>query len=361
MLQISNRYNSNKFYNNFKSHSGFTDVKDSSCSMTVNNYTTFFRNYPTMVFLKKYLQKEFPEGAKIAEFGCSQGQKPLSLMVVLDDINKDKRYKITGYDFPEVIEKIKLPLYGLSFYTEEEQPMFEEYNKSELFGNKKYIPPLEAERLRKCFFSYFNVYKPRDVITCERYRQFQAIADNPKCLPSKKKRAEYGLAYSSLIRNNSIVVEATKKTKDVVDFKAGDINKINRILSPKGTQVVIFQNALYHILQGGIKHVDDEKLLNIKKVTLLFDKINKVLPKNGLFVLGSWGTDNLYDYEKESQTRLIYQDNKRIRVYDTSLVHNALRQKGFEPVFYEKIPYGTAFVAYRDVHLPAVWKKVRNV
>lgn len=340
---------------------GFTDVKDSGHCKTVNNYTTFFRNYPTMAFIKSYLQNEYPQGAQIAEFGCSRGQKPYSLMVVLDDINKDKRYKITGYDFAEVIEQTKLPLYGLSSYVEEEQLLFPEYNKSELFGSKKYVPTSEAERLRECFFRYFKLYTPKVFITGERYKALNEIVDNPKSSSVKKKIAEYDLAYSDLIRKNTIVVEATKQAQNFVDFKSGDINKINYILPAKGTQVIIFQNALYHILQGGIHPIENEKKMNLRKVTSLFDKINKALSKNGLFVLGNFPKDNLFNYEKETQTHLIYQDNKCIRVYDSSLVHKALRQKGFEPAFYEKVPYGTPYVEYNDIYLPSVWKKVRNV
>jgi hypothetical protein len=70
--------------------------------------------------------------------------------------------------------------------------------------------------------------------------------------------------------------------------------------------------------------------------------------------------DHLYDCNEEEKTHLIYQNNKQIRVFDSSPVHKALRESGFEPVFFEQTD-GLPIIKYNAVHLPSVWKKVSHL
>lgn len=156
-------------------------------------------------------------------------------------------------------------------------------------------------------------------------------------------------------------VKPNKKAKELVTFKNGDINNIDKLLIPNENGAVIFQNALYHILSGHDLDYEIEDLLkNVHKTRQLFKKINHVLPQNGIFVLGTLASDHIYCSYYEDKTRLAYQDGKQIRVYDSSPVHQSLRECGFKPVFYDATPETTAYSLYRRIKVPSVWKKVRE-
>lgn len=362
MLSISPTYFYNKPSVNFKCYSGFTDVQAGDKKQRVNNYTTFFRDFKTLDFTKNYILKNFPNGTKIAEFGCSTGQKPYSLMILLEEQNKDRKYKCTGYDFPEVLKISKeTPLFGLNQYTKEEEILFDVYNHSELFG-KKIVTPQKAQEYRDTFFKYFSEYKPEKTITGERYKYLKKLVEeNKDKTPDEIKKAKEDLFYFDLISRTTKVVKANGKAKELVDFVPGNIKDIDKILKPKENGVVIFQNALYHILSKNDLYYEIQDLKkNVDEGAKLFKKINRVLPLNGIFVLGTLPSDHIYDYECEKDSHLAYQNDRQIRVYDSSPIHKSLRENGFEPVFYEETPDNTAYVDYKDIHLPSVWKKVRE-
>lgn len=362
MLNVSPAYFYKKPAVTFKGHHGYTDIKTNGKEGTVNNYTTFFRNYKSLEFTKNYLLENFPNGTNIAEFGCSTGQKPYSLMILLENQNKDKKYKCTGYDFPEVVEKHNEKLlYGLNAYTREEQVLFDEYKSSHLFDSKD-IPLEDADNIKNTFYKYFDKYKPKQLITGDRYKYLKKlIKDNPNSNHPEIVEAKEDLCYFDLIKQSTIVVKANDKAQNLLKIKAGNINDIDKTLKPKENGVVIFQNALYHILCGNELYYDiDDLLKNVDKARQLFKKINKVLPQNGIFVLGNLASDHIYDFNKEDFSHLAYQDGKRIRVYDSSPIHKELIQNGFEPIFFEKVPETTAYAEHRGVYVPSIWKKVRE-
>ena len=328
------KLNTNRiFYNNFspafKHHTGFTPIwTDDDERIITNNKTSFMRNYPTLEFTKDYIVKNFPNGTNIAEFGCSTGQKPFSLLIMLDDYNKDEKYKIHGYDFPEIIGQMKTNLYSV-------EPHFT--GEDLLFENSKSLDfpvPKQAEYLRKKFFSFFPVCCIDELTGKEEQREYRRLKS----------------PYNIVVRLNK------DKIKDVIDFKPGNINNIDKILEKDENGVIIFQNALYHILN--IREFGEiPTTIRLEKVFELFKKINKMLPENGIFVLGNLPADHMYTDESKTQTRLAYQNNERIKVFDSSKVHNMLYACGFEPVYYEKVPSSTPYCLYNDVYLPSVWKK----
>lgn len=290
----------------------------------------FMRNFETLEYTRDYIIENFPQGTHIAEFGCSEGQKPYSLMVLLDDYNKDKKYKITGYDISQnVVDSAKEGVYLLSQNVGNEGILFENFKPDKKLRDYKEIDRLftkeNAESLRNKFFEYFEEF--------------------------------YTNKYNQM--SEKTVRIKPEKVQGLVDFKVGDINNINNILEPKKTGVVIFQNAIYHIL--GSRNYDTYEHISVEPAKKIFEKINKILPENGLFILGRLSKDHLYEPEFENQTRLLYQNNQRIRVCDSLKLHQALRDSGFEPVFYEKVPGFHPYRAFNDVHLPSVWKKVSHL
>lgn len=308
-------YNNNPV--NFKGRYGTSSIG----KQEFTHDTRFLRNFPGLEFTADYIKRVFLGGTHIAEFGCSQGQKPYSLMALLSEVNKDKRYTITGYDIaPNIIEEAKAGGFEIDIDDGKEAIFFP---IAEHATNIDGLPQQKIKQLRKAFFEYFELQT------------------------STKDR---------------LLKLKPGKALDVVDFQVGNIEKIDTILPAEKSGVVIFQNALYHVLDPERKVIygpnhNQIPLKQMDNVENLFRKIHKVLPENGIFVVGSFCPDHRYTYRnKQCPCRLTYQDGKRIEVFDSSQVHDALRKTGFEPIFYEQPEYTDA---PKDLaYLPSVWRKI---
>lgn len=317
----------------FKGYEGSTTItKSDNQDINVYNKTAFMRDFETLKFTRDYLIKNFPNGTNIAEFGCSLGQKPYSLMILLDKYNNNKKYKITGYDFPEVLAKMRIPIYSIDKHSLGEEILLDNFQGSES------ITKNEAKELRETFFKYMPVYRIDDFSTLQEKRH-----------------------YARLKKNADIIVRPDiKQTKDIIKFEPGDILDIDNIIKSKNTGAVIFQNALYHILGVFYTHQYPTSV-SLEKAFTLFKKVNKVLPQNGIFVIGNLPSDHTYSDFELPYCHEKYINNKLKKVYDSSKIHNMLYASGFEPIFYEKIPDGTIYLKDTDIYLPSVWKKVKNV
>jgi len=302
----------------FRGYNEHTTIKSGASSTSYVHITNFMRDFETLDFTQNYIKEKFPNGTHIAEFGCSQGQKPYSLLVLLDDANKDKKYKITGFDIvQDVVDKAENGLFKLE-NSAEEKMLFAE--PTDLLLSDREITKEKAAREK--FFQYFD-----KVETCH---------NRPNSL--------------QYIRVNHA------KTQNLIDFKVGDIEKIDSILPKEKSGIVIFQNALYHILnrknEAPLQHLinPQESKPDLPAVQKIFEKIHSILPENGIFVIGNLPHDHIYTKSTEPTT-LKYQNNKQIEVFDSSPVHDLLKKTGFEPIFYEGTP------GRSSVHLPSVWKK----
>ena len=318
----------------FGAHQGCTHISRYGYNdMTLNNKTAFMRDFETLEFVRDYIVKTFPNGAKIDEFGCSTGQKPYSLLVLLDDYNNDKKYKITGYDFKEVFDSIEAPLFLVEDNVICESMLFPH------FEGDKTISRAKAKDIRDKFFKYL-----------------------PECDYNTLKTFEERHMHNMICQPWGVVVKPDEKyTKGVINFVAGDINNINRFLMPSESNAVIFQNALYHLM-GSSKAFGKIPAETLENLLILFRKINIVLSKDGLFVLGNLPIDHIYNDTMLEKCHYVYQNDERIKVYDDSIIHKLLHKSGFEPVYYDKIPEGLIYTKEStDIFLPAVWKKVREI
>ena len=365
MIICNTNYSAYKTPVNFKHYSGRTTVSSDGVNRDVNNFTIFFRNPKTLKFTRDYILKNFPNGTNISEFGCSMGQKPYSLLIMLDKYNKNGKYKITGYDFPEVINKARnTKMYGLTNYITEEEMLFDNI-KVPFLVERGVLSPAEAQELKDTFYHYFDIYKPSE----SKNKPQSRFSSRLKSLFAKKQKAQDNIMtineifeYKNLILKSNMVVKANKKGDKNLELKSGDITEIDKVLGGKKSGVIIFQNALYHILNDNIAdfYNYNKSSKNINKIENLFEKVNRCLEKNGIFVIGNFTADHLYDYDKERDTRLLYQDDELLRVYDSSIIHKALYENGFVPIFYEDTEL-SAQCDRRYVSLPSVWKKIKEV
>ena len=315
--------------------------------------TYFFRNIDTLNYTTDYIKKVFPNGTNIAEFASSTGEEAYSIAMLLKDSNKDKKYKIFGYDItPRIIEQMDSRLYEIT------------PNKSETFLVSDYhTQSREQENLKKIFYDHFEKI-PKE------WQYFEYSPKNIKKLLLKldsskneieKTALKYMISYSKIpIQDKWGQFFIPKKDvfKDVVSFETKDISELGEKYElNENTGVVFFKNAFYHIIGfGSYKENRPVDLALANKVT---EEINKNLDKNGIFVVGSLIRDHLYN--EKSQTRIIKQDNKDIEVCDSTEFHKMLRKNGFEPVFYECIKDECIGRFIRPVYLPSVWKKTREI
>ena len=345
---------------NFKRHTGHEESIVNGQRISLNNYTTFFRDYNTLEFTRDYIFKNYPHGANITEFGCSMGHKPYSLMVMLDKSNKDNKYKITGYDFPEIIRKANdYSIYGIARFIDGEQILFDDCKNPEIL-KKTNLTQEEISDIRKIFYKYFDICKVKDYSHREYCKLKQILANKEFADTSEIQEIKKKIFYDDTKYDNKMIVTPNKRAKELVTFKVGDIRNIDKILEPKKSSVIIFQNALYHILYGGkLSYELKQAYSNLQEIENVFKKVNFVLPQNGIFVIGTFPHDHMFNHYGEMLTRADSLNGENVRIFDFSPIHIALKNSGFETEFYDFSGYHS----YNDgkkIYFPAVWKKVKE-
>lgn len=348
----SNFYNYKSQMPNFKGYNDKTyDVKSQNKQDWCLHETAFFRDIDTMEFAQKYIVQNFPQGTHIADFGCSSGEEAYTLLMLLNKYNKDKKYKVTGYDVsPKVVEVANSGAFRMMYrFTEgfvNLKPEYKDYDK-------KY--------LKKLFFKCFERVPERIVShnpTPEIKEHLQKRIQQEKNL---KKLLELK-CYNEIFRRHGIHSEFEEGnafkpkiefTTDVFEAKLGDINDLSKIIKPDGKAgAIIFKNAWFHILNT----FDSFENINIEGAEKIVQSAHNVLPQKGLLVIGTLWKDHIYSNQIP---HFISQDGKKIQVVDNTIFHDLLRKNGFEPIFYERIK--DVLLGKLDnnkVHLPSVWRKI---
>ncbi len=331
----------------FRSYTGITNHRESNNKMSeFRHQSHLMRDFETLMFAKNYVEKTFPKGIHIADFGCSNGEEAYSLLTLLHDANKDKKYKVTGYDIiPKVVEDAKKGIFKLSGDT------FELYLKNELnFRAPSAEYQFAKNKFNDCFkevpknWNSFNIYHPRYKVKAKK------INPANEDINLTLNRLEYMLLPNGNLNDSGKFYIPKKGMFDgVIDFKVGDILNLDKNTLPQNTGVVIFKNSLYHVIGS---RTNDYENIDTKPALELFKKINKALPEDGLFVLGTLSHDHFFthrDFEKLNS--FILKNGKAIKAFNNSPIHKALREAGFKPIFY----------TLGDAYLPAIWKKVRHL
>ncbi len=280
-----------------------TDNKNIA-SRTLIHETAFFRGVSTLEFIKNHLSKTLtPDNPlRMANFGCSTGEETYTLAMLFND--HPNSLQITGYDLGE---------------------------KAIQSAQKGHFPiePLGGRQ-------FYDAYKDN----------YLAFSDHK--LSSKQK--EYRTLFNSFFKTNSNLYESVKELllsclkerpiktkyfqlkddslKKHCQFKQGDIMEIDRILEPDSTEIVLFRNALYHLItKENLGRRYPKRIVKTRPVlNEFFSKIHTALSENGLFVLG--------ENENHQTTRL------------GQLIHEELENAGFKPIH------------FIDGEVPSVWQKI---
>ena len=353
-INLTNSKCLNLAYSRKISFNGYNEISRGISSENKQDYllheTYFFRNIETLEFVKDHLLKNFKNGTHIANFGCSIGAEPYSLMALLYKNNKDKKYKITGFDLsPKEIELAKTGPFTI------EHKAYEG-----LINNDFEYENSDRKYLKKVFYDCFDKL-PDKFINYNFSNQDKELIKKGIAKETDSKK----LTRLKMIQNLSCLKSYQKKyahipkpefVKDSIDFKVGDVNKLGEIIKPDSkTGVIIFKNAWYHITgsRDAYRGYYPMDKINLEKAEKIIKSASKVLPKKGLLVVGELRHDHLYDNQP---TRLIMQNGKRISVFDYSPFHDVLRENGFKPVFYEQSKDVDGYAS--GAYMPSVWQKI---
>lgn len=348
----------------FKGYYGVT-TKVHSCNRADEcvHESHVMRDIESLDFASNYIKKEMPEGTHIAVYGCSGGEDVYSEAALLDDVNKSKKYKLTGYDIaPNVIEDAKTGLFSVS--------RDDDYERF-LLDDSMELSPAQIrakEAFKRCFEPIPDSWINFNIKDSSYTKKIKEVIKPEQNIDLITKRLEYlhrpfDLKVSRLSKDGIKYIPKNGRFNGIIDFKVADIMNIDKELAQKKTGVVIFKNSLYHLLNSRGENVDYDHI-NIKPAEELFKKIHSILPEKGLFGLGTLEHDHFRDnYLEDLYLSNVQQEGKQIKAFVTSRIHFALKEAGFEPIFYETEKLSVSENAYgkfinSKYYLPSVWKKV---
>lgn len=290
----------------------------------------FYRDYPTLFAVKKYIEKNFEDGCNIVVGACSSGEDLISLYSMLDDREK---YNFLGIDMSEgAIEIANENIYGISEFCRDG------FLLDRVSGKEKELKQkfMEVMYPTKGCGKVLNLHPVFGEVT------------NIYC---------------------SVRPEHLKKIKficmDLCDYKPD---------SPAG--VIFFRNGLYQISENYLENVlytpDYRPDNNNKKEALrpIISAIYENLADNGILVIGSVPAEHFYvadNYLDESQKIIVDKvkffdnaidynlANPEVEIYKKSPLYDLLLEDGkFKPIYKSQ-----ANLEEKKVKVPTIWKKVK--
>lgn len=305
----------------------------------------FFRDYETLSTAAKEIKTAFPNGTRILDFACSNGEEMISLKALLPE----KHYNIIGYDTSE--HALKLAKKGV--YT-----VFSNWYDSFLLPDC--APKGEEAYLQKAF--HFIMKQDTPPVQDRFINNKVSFLNVKNYIPNFKE-----LFFK--VRDNYV---------ESIDIRRGDIRNLgnNRTLN---TGAIFFRNAFYQIcgndLSERLKGKGDFEILNVDKLKAaseLADRVYNKLEKGGIFVIGDHIKDHLFvaDRFAPNEDVIRFRDtvfynpelvkhraNADMKVYKKSPLAAALEKDGrFSP-----IGFSTTFLEHGDIKLkvPTIWKRLK--
>lgn len=303
-----------------------TKIPKGNCENKVKHQTSFFRDPETIEFVADYINTQCKNNKEIrlADFGCAIGEEAYTIAMMAND----NRLSITGYDVsPNVIDLANRGIYTICskdersyLYSTNEDHFLNKENKAILNDKEKTYHAL----FHQCFKQIDTL--PEDLANNEHFR---AAHDKDT---SKHK-----------------YFQVNKETiSPQVSFEVGNINEIDSVLTPESTDVIVFKNALYHLLpedRTNKGYVD----FCLTKTDDLFKEINTALKPGGIFVLGRLSIDHM-------ATPTIFKRRNGEKVDDLP-IHKILKENGFEAVHYDSVHKDYSDGVESTIFLPSVWQK----
>ncbi len=307
----------------------------------------FYRDAGTLKSAVAEIKKEFPAGAEIWDFACSNGEETISVKSLLES----PKYKVIGYDTStSALRLAKKGIYTVfsnwydSFLLQKEKSSGDEkFLQEKFYGMMEEIFPPAIDRHINNKTDYFNIKKF--------YRNFQ---EKYFCI-------------------------SPQKIKEI-DIRKGDINGIKYYRSQDKVGAIFFRNALYQMTGNDLNETIEQRKyfasrpMDNKKeiIEALVNKIHAKLETGGVFVIGDHIKDHLFLADKNlpenevilfKNTPFFDIGNRKhicsagVKLFKESPLKTALEKFGrFIPVGFSKTGLGYGGI---KVKVPTVWKKVR--
>ncbi len=312
----------------------FTSLKQTTGNENLFIDTAFYRDLPTLIGFTKLMQEQFPDGADIMDFACSNGEEAISLYSLLNDKDAPK-YKIHCYDTSDkAIELARNNIYSVNNHNH--------YDYFLLYSNNDKL----KSDVRRCFNDLMEEISRPDInLNDERY-------------------VEYLKTIS--VYFNEKYYKVKDQYKHNFKFEKGDIRNILNIEPDKQVGAVFFRNALYHITNN---HVFDnvydkqtiDRIWNTDKYAAIQDVVDKVYEKllpGGFLVLGNDEKEHIYQADKYTPKEEIFFDERSMEYLRIkSPLLKALKKDGkFVPVCSTKCETSSM----GDLTVYTVWQKVEK-
>lgn len=231
---------------NFKGYDGTSE--DYNMPMR----TSFFRDSETLEIATGLLKRNFPQGASILDYACSDGEEAISILALLDGDDENK-YEIMALD--KSSSAIKEAKKG-------------RYREARGHGDEAFL---------------FNPYE--DMISGK----------------NRKLKDKFIKIMDETTRNEKRIYGYTVKEKyqDKIKFQPfeqGDIFDINKINTSKPVGAVFFRNAMYQLLGRGFDYANQKNIYAQRETIIdLVDEVYNKLEPGGVFVLGNCIEDQYFN------------------------------------------------------------------
>lgn len=288
----------------------FTSLKQTTGNENLFIDTAFYRDLPTLLGFTKLMHEEFPNGADIMDFACSNGEEAISLYSLINDKDAPK-YKIHCYDTSDkAIKLAKNSIYSVNNYNDDYFLLYSNNNK------------LKSD-IKRCFNDLMEEISPPDIkLNDERY-------------------VEYVKTFNIFF--NEKYFKLKDQYKHNFKFEKGDIRNILNIQPDKQVGAVFFRNALYHITSNHVfENIYDkqtiDRIWNTDKYEAIQDVVDKVYEKllsGGFLVLGNDEKEHIYQVDKYTpKDEIFFDENNKEYLRLKSPLLKALKKDGkFKPVY----------------------------
>ena len=311
---VYNRKNQNSLSNTpieYK-YNGFPNITFTSLMLEseYNNLyldTAFYRDMPTLLSFAEQMKANFPNGADIMDFACSNGEEAVSIYSLLGD----NKYKIYCYDISDkALDLAKNNVYFVNSKNLDSFLIVDDENNA------------STNSVKKLFYEIMEEIPQGKNSLPKRFLDFLGNGKKDSFEKYFKIKDEY--------------LENFK-------FEKADIQNIQNIMPEKQVGAIFFRNAIYNLTNN---HPFDaiydlevlQKMWDTDKVKVLDDfssKIWKKLLPGGFLVLGTSAKEHIYQADKYTPEEDIFQDYlSRDLFRSTPLLEEALKKDGkFAPVF----------------------------
>lgn len=313
----------------------------------------FNRDCQTLQTASNEIRTNFPNGADVLIYGCSNGEENISLKIYLPE----SQYRIIGYDTSASVLRLgKRGVYSVfsGWYDSYLLPFV---SNREIKG--KY--PEEYENLLRFRKSFHDIMY--EVPACSGYSDIN------------NKTAYIGLknSYSNFVER---YYRLKSDFQSHVDLRLGNFLNVGQVRKERPVGGIFFRNALYHLSNNNVNEVIDFDLPVGKcenKISLMENLVNgvyKTLDDGGIFVIGNHIKEHLFLADKKAPKKNIvnfcdtpfyvelnanHRKHMLLKCFkDSPLIQALLKDGRFEPIKFSNV---TTYNC--NVKVPVIFKKVR--